>query len=131
MNTVIDCISVGLGGSIGAVARYLVSLLPLTHDSGCPIGTMLVNVGGAFVIGLITALVSRDALDDPRMVLFLKVGVCGGFTTFSTFSHETAVLLKDGKTGVAMLYIMLSLVLSVAAVFAAQALVLSQGRSAA
>lgn len=121
MNTVMDCVFVGMGGGIGAVSRYLISLLPLTHSSGCPFGTLIINVAGAFVIGLVTAFVSKDALSDPRVILFLKVGICGGFTTFSTFSHETAMLIKSGRTGVAFLYMTLSFMLCIGAVFAAQA----------
>ena len=76
-----------------------------------------------FAIGLIAALAAREGQMDPRLVLFLKVGVCGGFTTFSTFAYETGTLMHGGHGIWAALYVILSVVLGVAAVFAAQQLV--------
>ncbi|MEN6340125.1 MAG: CrcB family protein, partial [Clostridiaceae bacterium] len=86
MKTFLNCISVGAGGLIGSVLRYLVSLLPIRHLSGLPLLTLGVNVLGAFLIGLIVTLAGKNASLDPRTLLFLQVGVCGGFTTFSSFA---------------------------------------------
>ena len=119
MTTILNCVFVGLGGLVGSVLRYLVSLVPLRHASGFPLVTLGINVLGAFVLGLIMALAGRNAAIDPRALLFLKVGVCGGFTTFSTFALEAHSLLGTGKPLVALLYALLSVVLSVLAVFAA------------
>lgn len=80
---ILNCLFVGLGGFVGSVLRYLVSLIPLEHESGFPLVTLGINVLGAFLLGLIMAF-GRDTGLDPRTLLFLKVGVCGGFTTFST-----------------------------------------------
>ena len=88
LTTILNCVFVGLGGLVGSVLRYLVSLVPLRHASGFPLVTLGINVLGAFVLGLIMALAGRNAAIDPRTLLFLKVGVCGGFTTFSTFALE-------------------------------------------
>ena len=74
-------------------------------------------------IGAVTALALKRAAPDPRLVLFLKAGVCGGFTTFSSFALETGDLLKSGHTAAALLYAAASLVLGVAAVFAGEAAV--------
>lgn len=119
----LDCVFVGLGGFVGSVLRYVVSLLPLRHESGFPLLTLGINVLGAFLLGLIVALFGRSASLDPRTLLFLKVGLCGGFTTFSTFALEAQGLLSGGKPGIAMLYMLLSIVLCVGAVYGASALV--------
>ena len=123
MAILLDCIFVGVGGFVGSVLRYLVSLIPLRHESGFPLLTLGINVLGAFVLGLIMALVGRDASIDPRTLLFLKVGVCGGFTTFSTFALEAQGLLSGGKPLVAILYMLLSVVLCVLAVYSASAII--------
>jgi CrcB protein len=119
----LNCVFVGLGGLVGSVLRYLISFLPLRHESGFPLVTLGINVLGAFLLGLIMAAAGRNPSLDPRTLLFLKVGVCGGFTTFSTFALEAHGLLSGGKPIVAMLYMILSVVLCVFAIFGAQALV--------
>lgn len=113
-----NCLAVGAGGAIGAVLRYLIGLLPLQPQNGFPLNTFLINVAGAFAIGIIAALAARNSL-DPRLVLFLKTGVCGGFTTFSTFALETDQLMARGQGGIAALYVILSIVCGVLAVMAA------------
>ena len=115
LNTFLNCISVGAGGLIGSVLRYLLSLLPIQHSSGFPLITLGINVLGAFLIGLIVAFAGKSASLDPRTVLFLQVGLCGGFTTFSSFALETHTLLQGGKLLVALGYICLSVVLCVGA----------------
>ena len=118
----LNCVFVGLGGLVGTVLRYLVSLLPMRHESGFPVLTLGINVLGAFLLGLIMAYAGRAPSLDPRALLFLKVGLCGGFTTFSTFALEAHGLLSGGKPVVALLYMVLSVVLCVCAVFGAGAL---------
>ena len=119
----LDCIFVGVGGFVGSVLRYLVSLIPLRHESGFPLLTLGINVLGAFVLGVIMALAGREVPLDPRTLLFLKVGICGGFTTFSTFALEAQGLLSGGKPLVAILYMLLSVVLCVAAVYSASVII--------
>lgn len=116
----VNCILVGLGGFVGTVLRYLVGLIPLKPENGFPVKTLLINAAGAFVLGLITAFCAKSKALDPRLVLMLKVGVCGGFTTFSTFAYEAADLLQGGQAGVAIAYVLLSVTLGVLAVLAAQ-----------
>lgn len=115
----LNCFFVGLGGLVGSVLRYLFSLIPLEHESGFPLVTLGINVLGAFLLGLIMAYAGKSASLDPRTLLFLKVGVCGGFTTFSTFALEAHGLLSGGKPIVALLYMLLSVVLCVLAVYGA------------
>lgn len=85
-------ILVAAGGAAGAVCRYLVSLVPVKADF--PVMTFVTNLAGAFLIGLIVGLAANRWSESPRLVLFLKTGFCGGFTTFSTFSLETVQLLE-------------------------------------
>ena len=116
----IDCIAVGIGGFIGAVCRYLIGMVPLKEGCTFPIKTFLINIAGSFLIGIITALAMKTDPLDSRTVLFLKVGLCGGFTTFSSFALETADLMKDGKIHLVALYTVLSVTFGVLAVFAGQ-----------
>lgn len=84
--------------------------------------TLLVNITGAFVIGLIAAISVKTGI-HPKLVLFLKVGLCGGFTTFSTFSAETVRLLQEGKTGLAVTYIAASVLCCVLAILFAECII--------
>lgn len=119
----LDCLFVGMGGFIGSVCRYLLGLLPVETGQGFPVKTLFTNVAGAFVIGIIAAAAAKNASMNPRLVLFLKVGICGGFTTFSTFAYETGNMMEKGQIGLALLYVILSAVLGVLAVFAGQMVV--------
>lgn len=116
----IECIAVGLGGFIGAVCRYLIGLIPIKEGITFPIKTLIINIIGSFIIGMIAALAVKNNTLNPRLVLFIKAGICGGFTTFSSFALETGDLVKNGNILTAVLYVTLSVVLSVLAVFAAQ-----------
>lgn len=117
-----ECLFVGIGGFIGSVCRYLIGLIPLSPSNGFPVKTLVINVAGAFAIGLIAAAAAKNADMSPRIVLLLKTGICGGFTTFSTFALEISDLIRGGSWAAAAAYMLLSLILGVAAVFAAEAL---------
>jgi CrcB protein len=89
---------VGLGGFIGSVARYWVSgLVQGITGPTFPFGTLAVNVLGSFMLGLVLSLSLERGLIAPDLRLLLTVGVCGGFTTMSTFSYETVELMRDGE----------------------------------
>ena len=117
-----ECLFVGIGGFIGSVCRYLIGLMPLSPSNGFPVKTLVINVAGAFAIGLIAAAAAKNADISPRIVLLLKTGICGGFTTFSTFALEISDLVRGGSWAAAAAYMLLSLILGVAAVFAAETL---------
>lgn len=119
----LNCILVGIGGFIGTILRYLIGLLPIKAGNGFPVKTLLINVVGAFLIGLIGALAAKNKNLNPQLVLMLRVGVCGGFTTFSTFAYESVDLIKGGNSAAAFCYICVSVILGVGAVFAAQMVV--------
>ena len=118
----VECLFVGIGGFIGSVCRYLIGLIPLSPSNGFPVKTLVINIAGAFAIGLIAAAAAKNADISPRIVLLLKTGICGGFTTFSTFALEISDLIRGGSWAAAAAYMLLSLILGVAAVFAAEAL---------
>ncbi len=109
-----NCLFVGAGGAAGAVCRYLMGLIPWLQRGAFPLPTLLINLLGAFLIGLIAQRAGGPAGMDPNLVLLLKVGFCGGFTTFSTFSLESLSLLESGRWGLFTLYAGLSLVLCIA-----------------
>lgn len=83
----------------------------------------LINIIGSFLIGIIAALAAKNAV-NPKLVTFIKVGICGGFTTFSSFALETDQLMSKGQSIMAVCYAVLSIILGVAAVFVAQKLIL-------
>ena len=111
-------LAIAFGGSIGSVLRYLASTgLHLLVGRGFPYGTLLVNVSGSMVMGfLYVLLVERLAL-DAEWRAFLLIGLMGGFTTFSSFSIETFALFEDGENIKALLNILLSVCLCLAAVW--------------
>lgn len=104
---------VALGGALGAILRYALSLVTVKIDF--PLMTFLTNLIGAFLIGLIAGTAVKKNMNQ-NLVLFLKTGFCGGFTTFSTFSLEAFNLLESGAYVTAGLYILLSLVCCIAGV---------------
>ncbi len=108
---------VSLGAAIGGGMRYWVSNLTYKFlPSTFPYGTLAVNVIGSFILGVIIFMFDDKELITPGVRLFLAVGFCGGFTTFSTFSLETINLLKDSQIIPAFLNILLSLFLCLAGV---------------
>jgi CrcB protein len=107
---------VGLGGGLGSVCRYAASLaIPSRYF---PYATLAINICGSFIIGLILAFSVKENGLHNNWKLFLATGICGGFTTFSAFSLENMGMLQSGKTGMAFLYITLTVVLGIAATFA-------------
>lgn len=107
-------ISVGCGGFIGSVLRYCLSLVTVKWDF--PLMTFLTNLLGAVLIGIAAEAATRYANLPGGLLLFLKTGVCGGFTTFSTFSLETAGLLEHHRYKTAFCYLFLSLICCIAGV---------------
>lgn len=116
-----QCFIVGAGGALGAVFRYVLSLIRVESDF--PLMTFLTNVIGAAAIGVIAALAERSAGLSPGTLLFFKTGVCGGFTTFSTFSLETLTLIEKNHTVTACAYAGASLVLCIAGVWLGEQMV--------
>ncbi len=116
----LNIIAVGLGGFLGATLRYLIGLIPLNETTTFPIKTFVINIIGCIVIGIITVATAKNHTINPHLILFLKVGLCGGFTTFSTFALETATLIKNGNAGIALLYMLGSVIVGVGVIFAVE-----------
>lgn len=109
---------IGVGSFVGGVARYLVSRgIHMWLGSSLPWGTLTVNVLGCLILGAMYGLFERGAVMDQEMRLALTVGLCGGFTTFSTFVHENYRLLFDGNILAGIGYPVLSLVLGLLAAY--------------
>lgn len=107
----LKCFYVGLGGCVGSVCRYLVGLALAPISILFPVSTLLINLSGSFLIGVISELSLQTTLLHPDLTLFLTTGICGGFTTFSTFSLETSRLLEDGRTIAGIVYAAASVLL--------------------
>ena len=89
---------VAVGGLVGCVARYWLSgVVQRLGDHGFPSGTLVVNILGSLIIGVVMSLSLERGLVDESLRILLTTGFCGGFTTMSTFSYETFALLRDGE----------------------------------
>lgn len=111
-------LAVAGGGAAGSLARYIIgAAIQGRAGSGFPVGTLVVNVTGSLLLGFLMRLLLDSAVASPTIRLMLTTGFCGGYTTFSTFTYETARLIEDGEYERAGLYITLSLAVSMAAMF--------------
>jgi CrcB protein len=113
-----SCLIVMLGGAVGTLARYLISLAALPVSQSLPWGTIVINILGSFIIGLFGTLTlthGRYPVSD-NVRLFVMIGICGGFTTFSSFSLQTLDLLRNGAMVRAAINVVASVVLCVTAV---------------
>jgi fluoride exporter len=121
MGTVTTWLAVAVGGALGSLARFWVAAaMTMLTGPRFPWGTLLINVLGSFIIGLVaglTAMPSRVAM-HPDVRVFLMVGICGGFTTFSAFSLQSLELLQAGEMIPAAGYMIGSVVLCLAGVWA-------------
>ncbi len=114
---------VGIGGGLGSILRYMISLFIGRHvPIVFPLGTFLVNISGCFLIGVFYSLATKYTGFDPEWRLFLITGICGGYTTFSTFSYDGLILLKEGSTISFMIYAVGTVVLGLMATFAGAAM---------
>ncbi|HOX84232.1 MAG TPA: fluoride efflux transporter CrcB [Chryseolinea sp.] len=110
-------LAIGLGGFIGSILRYVVGKsVDEKFDSTFPWGTLTVNIVGSFIIGFIYALALRKLGVTENWRLFLGVGLCGGFTTFSAFAWENVSLLEQKLIGTSLLYISMSVILGLLAI---------------
>jgi CrcB protein len=109
---------VALGGALGSVSRFLLGpALQRAFNATFPVGTLFINITGSLILGFVMRLAAEGVDVTPEARAFIAVGFCGGFTTFSTFSYEALRLLEDGEGWRAALYILASVLLSLAAAF--------------
>lgn len=117
-------LAVAAGGALGAVVRYLVAIgSARAFGTDFPWGTLIINVTGSFLIGLFAALFATRWNLPQAARIFLTVGICGGYTTFSTFSLDAWYLIERGQTWASAVYMMASVALSLGALIAAMQLV--------
>ncbi|MFJ3382543.1 MULTISPECIES: fluoride efflux transporter CrcB [unclassified Curtobacterium] len=110
----LELLLVAIGGGVGAALRFVLDGVLKARVTGFPLGTLVINVSGSFVLGLLTGLGESGALSIPGVAV-LGTGMMGGYTTFSTASVETVQLLRSGKTRLAVLNGLGMLVVSVGA----------------
>lgn len=118
----LNCLAVGIGGFCGSILRYLISLIPLQNKANFPVNTFITNIIGAVLIGIIIAYADKSDM-SPEKLLMLKVGLCGGLTTFSTFSSESLGLIQSGNIWGAVLYAVLSVCICVLGVYVGMKLI--------
>jgi CrcB protein len=116
-------VAVAFGGAVGSLLRYFTAAAIQPVSSSFPWGIFVVNITGGLFMGVIVELSALKLSLTPELRAFLTVGVLGGYTTFSTFSLDSALLIERGTYGLAATYVIGSVVLSVAALFAGMLLV--------
>ena len=113
-----------LGGGLGAALRHGINLaVSRLLGTAFPYGTLLINISGSFIMGLVAAYFAFKGDASQHWRLFLTTGILGGYTTFSAFSLDVALLYERGEIGLAALYVSASVVLSIVGLFAGLALV--------
>jgi CrcB protein len=109
---------VALGGALGSAARYLVGIAVQSRSGlDFPLGTLMVNLTGCLLLGFLVRYALATPMISPEIRALLTTGLCGGYTTFSTFGYETVALLEEGDWRRATLYVALSVAGSLLAVF--------------
>jgi fluoride exporter len=113
-----------LGGGIGAALRHGINIAAArTLGTAFPYGTLLINISGSFIMGVIAAYFAFKGDASQHWRLFLTTGILGGYTTFSAFSLDAVLLYERGEIGMAALYVIASVAISIAGLFAGLALV--------
>lgn len=115
----INFLYVAMGGALGAVMRYSLGLWLINMSKLFPFGTLIVNILGSFLLGVLFAWQYQQTETNQQLWLFLGVGVLGAFTTFSAFSLDVVMLIQQGEAFKAIIYALTSVVACIAAVFLA------------
>jgi CrcB protein len=112
-----------VGAGLGGVLRHIVNMLTLRgFGPGFPAGTLIINITGSIIMGLVVGYLATRDMPSPELRLFVATGILGGYTTFSTFSLDTITLWQRGEMGAAAAYVLGSLVLSFAGLWLGMAL---------
>ena len=111
-------LAVAVGGALGAVLRYVV-VIGMSNISfiGMPTGVLSCNILGSFLLGILISWSMKDPLISENLRIFLQVGILGAFTTFSTFALEVFNMTEKGDYTIAMIYVVLSVILSIGGLF--------------
>ena len=120
----IKVLLVALGGAIGSVFRYLIGAATLAvFSKSFPVGTLLVNIVGALIIGVVSEFAYKVTPIHSSLYVFMTIGILGGFTTFSSFSLESVNMLEAGRIAAGTMYILASVVLSLGGVLLGKMLI--------
>jgi CrcB protein len=115
-----------LGGGVGAALRHGINIASLrAFGPAFPYGTLLINISGSFIMGLVAGYFAFKGDASQHWRLFLTTGILGGYTTFSAFSLDAALLYERGEAGLAAVYVIASVAISIAGLFAGFAIVRS------
>jgi len=112
-----EIIAVFIGGGIGSVLRFLLNKIEIVSENNYPYSTFISNVVGCFILGLVLGYFIKNDSNNSILFVFLTVGLCGGFTTFSSFSNENLQLLQNGHILSFLIYTLLSLILGIMFVY--------------
>ena len=108
-----EIIAVFIGGGLGSVLRFLVNKIEIVSDSNFPYSTFISNFLGCFILGLVLGYFIKNENPNSILFVFLTVGLCGGFTTFSSFSNESLQLIQNGEMLTFLAYLLGSLVVGI------------------
>ena len=108
---------VAVGSAVGGASRFLLSSFIQQRAGTFPVGTLIINITGSLILGFLMRYALGSASVSPETRALLTTGFCGGYTTFSTFSYETIALMEDGDYRRAAIYVVASVVVSLAATF--------------
>jgi len=112
-----EIIAVFIGGGIGSILRFLVNKIEIISENNFPYSTFISNFLGCFILGLVLGYFIKSENPNSVLFVFLTVGLCGGFTTFSSFSYENLQLLQNGEILTFLVYLLGSLIVGIISVY--------------
>ena len=112
-----EIIAVFIGGGIGSILRFMVNKIEFFSETNFPYNTLVSNILGCFILGLVLGYFIKNNNPNSILFIFLTVGLCGGFTTFSTFSYESLAMLQQGQVLSFFSYILISLIVGVLSIY--------------
>ena len=112
-----EIVAVFVGGGIGSIIRYLITKISFFSNNSFPYSTFISNIIGCFILGLALTYFMKNDSQNSTIFIFIAVGFCGGFTTFSTFSSEGLELINNGNLITFMVYTLTSIFLGIVAVY--------------
>ena len=113
-----EIIAVFVGGGLGSVLRFLVNKIEIISENNFPYSTFISNFLGCFILGLVLGYFIKNENPNSILFVFLTIGLCGGFTTFSSFSNESLQLIQNGEIFTFLTYLVSSLVVGIVSVYA-------------
>jgi len=117
-----EIIAVFVGGGIGSILRFLISRMSIINNSNFPLPTFISNILGCIFLGIFLSYFIKNNNTESTFFIFLTVGVCGGFTTFSSFSNESLQLIQNGQIFTFLIYLLGSLVVGILSVYGGAAI---------